>query len=43
MDYSRRLQSTPAYADFIVIVGLCLTLFMLLKILLAMSNRWKRS
>jgi len=39
---NRRLQSTPAYADFIIIAGLGGMAFMLLKLLLHMSASWKR-
>ena len=39
---SRRLQNVPAYADFIMIVGLCLLLYSMLQILMGISRAWKQ-
>lgn len=37
----RRLSNTPNYVDIIVIIGLSLLMFYLLKVLLKISLKWK--
>lgn len=38
----RRLQSTPGFVDFVVVVGLALFLWWLLRILIRMSENWRK-
>jgi membrane-anchored glycerophosphoryl diester phosphodiesterase (GDPDase) len=38
----RRLSSTPAYSDFLIIFFLCIALIGLLKGLLVVSDAWKQ-
>lgn len=42
MDVRRRLQSSPSFVDFVVVVGLCMILFYMLKILRTFSENWRK-
>lgn len=38
----RRLQNSPSYVDFVVVVGLCVIMYFLLRVLQNISNNWRR-
>lgn len=42
MDVRRRLQSSPSFVDFVVVVGLSMILFYMLKILRTLSENWRK-
>ena len=39
--FQRRLLGVPAYADFLIIFGICLMFYSMLKLLMSISNKWK--
>eukprot|EP01031_Cornospumella_fuschlensis_P043140 gene43140-52728_t len=41
-EYRRRLSSGPGFVDFVVVVGLGLILFYMLKVLRRISDNWKK-
>src|SRR5688572_8504255 len=37
----RRLQSAPSFVDFVVVFGLAFILYLMLKVLMRISNNWR--
>ena len=41
-DIRRRLSGTPNFVDIVVIIGLSLLMFYLLRLLFQLSSKWKK-